>query len=47
MDMTLAGFVALGALIIGLFAWLRQEIRELREEMNSKIGSLRNDLDGF
>ena len=55
--MTLAGFIALGALITGLFAWLRQDIRELRKDMDSKfsslrngldskIGSLRNDLDG-
>ena len=45
MNMTLAGFIALGALITGLFAWLRQDIRELRKDMDSKIGSLRNDLD--
>ena len=34
MDMTLGGFVALGALITGLFAWLRQDIGELREELH-------------
>ena len=45
MDMTLAGFIALGALITGLFAWLRQDIRELRKDMDSKIGSLRKDMD--
>ena len=45
MNMTLAGFIALGALITGLFAWLRQDIRELRKDMDSKIGSLRNDLE--
>ena len=40
MDMTLGGFVALGALITGLFAWLRQDIGELRKDMESKIDSL-------
>lgn len=45
MDMTLAGFIALGALITGLFAWLRQDIRELRKDMDSKFSSLRNELD--
>ena len=44
MDMTLAGFVALGVLITGLFAWLRQDIGELRKDMDSKIDSLRIDL---
>ncbi|MYJ96972.1 MAG: hypothetical protein F4053_15765 [Proteobacteria bacterium] len=43
--MTLAGFIALGALITGLFAWLRQDIRELRKDMDSKFSSLRNELD--
>ena len=33
MDMTLAGFIALAALIVGLFAWLRQDIRELRKDI--------------
>ena len=45
MDMTLAGFIALGALITGLFAWLRQDIRELSKDMDSKIDSLRKDLE--
>ena len=40
MDMTLAGFIALGALMIGLFAWLQQDLRELRKGMDSKIDSL-------
>ena len=33
MGMTLAGFVALGALIVGLFAWLRQDIRVLHADL--------------
>ena len=45
MDMTLAGFIALGAFMTGLFAWLRQDIRELRKDMDSKFSSLRNELD--
>ena len=40
---TLGAFmVALGMLIVGLFAWLRQDIRELRRE----IGSLRDETSG-
>jgi len=44
MDSDLAGFLALGALIIGLFAWLRQDIRPLRDEMNGKIDALRDEM---
>ena len=44
MDMTLAGFVALGALIIGLFAWLRQDIRELRMEMIDRTTSVHQGM---
>ncbi|MCY3829348.1 MAG: hypothetical protein OXF89_09460 [Rhodospirillaceae bacterium] len=46
MDADLAGFIALGALILGLFAWLRQDIRALREEMNAKIDALREEMNG-
>ena len=34
MDANFAGFVALAVLILGLFAWLRQDIRALRGEMD-------------
>ena len=44
MDADIAGFVALGALILGLFAWLRQDIRGLRAEMNDKIDGLRAEV---
>ena len=44
MDANLAGFVALGALIVGLFAWLRLDIRELRAEMRLETGSLREEI---
>ncbi|MYF85926.1 MAG: hypothetical protein F4178_05480 [Rhodospirillaceae bacterium] len=33
-------------LIIGLFAWLRQDIRTLRDEMRSEIGTLRDETQG-
>ena len=44
MDANLAGLVALGALILGLFTWLRQDIRGLRGEMRSEIGGLRDEM---
>ena len=34
MDANLAGLVALGALMVGLFAWLRQDIQSLGREVN-------------
>ncbi|MDE0149718.1 MAG: hypothetical protein OXM58_15205 [Rhodospirillaceae bacterium] len=46
MDADFAGFIALGALILGLFAWLRQDIRALRDEMNGKIDALREEMNG-
>ncbi|MXY41233.1 MAG: hypothetical protein F4027_03545 [Rhodospirillaceae bacterium] len=46
MDADFAGFIALGALILGLFAWLRQDIRALRDEMNGKIDALREEING-
>ena len=44
MDANLAGFVALAALILGLFAWLRQDIRALRGEMSGRIDALRDEM---
>ena len=44
MDMTLAGFIALGALIVGQFAWLRREIRELRKEILRALGEWRKEV---
>ena len=46
MDMTLAGFIALGALIVGQFAWLRQDIRELRKELLDALGEFRKEVRG-
>ena len=47
MDSDLAGFIALGALILGLFAWLRQDIRTLSAELSAlrnEMGELRNEM---
>lgn len=44
MDANLAGFVALGALILDLFAWLRQDIRALCNELRGEIETLRSDV---
>ena len=32
------------ALIIGLFGWLRSDIRNLRQEINKRIDDLKNDV---
>ena len=44
MDANLAGFVALGALMVGLFAWLRHDIQTLRGETHDEIGTLRGEM---
>ncbi len=46
MDANLAGFVALGVLILGLFAWLRQDNRTLRAELRGEINGLRDEMNG-
>ncbi len=46
MDANLAGFVALGALTLGLFASLRQDIRALCSELGGEIDALRNEMRG-
>lgn len=38
--------VALAALMVGLFAWLRADLAALRKEMRAEIGELREDMDG-
>ena len=47
MDANLAGFVALGVLIVGLFAWLRQDIRALRSEIDGLRSEMRSEIDGL
>lgn len=51
MNAEIGTFAALAVLLIGLFAWLRQDIRKLdtktdalRDEMRSEIGSLREEM---
>ena len=44
MDANLVGFVALGTLILGLFAWVRHDIQVLRSEMRNEIGTLRGEI---
>lgn len=38
--------IALAALMVGLFAWLRADLAALRKEMRAEIGELREDMDG-
>ena len=47
MDANLAGFVALGALIVGLFAWLRHDIHTLRRDMGTLRGEMRDEMDSL
>ena len=53
MTIEIGGFLALAALMIGLFAWLRTDISRLekridglRQEMQQEIGALRAEMDG-
>ena len=39
----IGGFLALAALIIGLFAWLKADISSLRREMQHEIAGLRRE----
>lgn len=44
MDANLAGFVALGALMVGLFAWLRHDTQTLRRDMDTLRGEMRDEM---
>ncbi len=51
MMIEVGGFLALAALMIGLFAWLKTDISrldkridDLRQEMHQEIGGLRGDM---
>ena len=44
MIVSLAGFVALGAMLLTLFTWLRQDNRALRAEMRAEIKELREEM---
>ena len=36
--------IALAALMVGLFAWLRADLAALRKEMRAEIGELRETI---
>ena len=44
MIVNLAGFAALGAMLLTLFAWLRHDNRALRAEMRAEIKELRAEM---
>ena len=44
MNGEIARFAALAVLMVGLFAWLRQDIRKLDAKLVGKTDSLRADL---
>ena len=44
MMVNLAGFAALGAMLLTLFAWLRHDNRALRAEMGAEIKELRAEM---
>ena len=43
MNAEIASFAALAVLMVGLFAWLRQDIRKLDTKPDAKTDSLRDD----
>ena len=40
----IGGFVGLAALVIGLFAWMRGDMRALRAEMKGDVGRLEDGI---
>ena len=40
MTIEIGGFLALAALIVGLFAWLRQDINRLEARMNTRFSEV-------
>ena len=49
MTIEIGGFLALAALMIGLFAWLRTDISRLDkriDDLRQEIGGLRAEMDG-
>ena len=47
MDTELVGFATLAALILGLFVWLRQDVRQLRQEMSAQRGEINGRIDAL
>ncbi len=46
MDPALTGFVALAALILGLFAWLRADMRRMEEGLRADMAGVEGRLNG-
>ena len=44
MTIELGGFLALAALMIGLFAWLRADTRRMEDRLNGRIEGVRGDI---
>jgi len=40
MTIEIGGFIGLAALIVGLFAWLRQDINRLETRMNTRLSEV-------
>ncbi len=44
MTIGIGGFLALAALMIGLFAWLRTDISRMGDRLDGRIGGLRQEM---
>ena len=47
MNAEIGTFAALAVLLIGLFAWLRQDIRKLDAKLDAKTDALRDEIGGI
>ena len=45
MTIEIGGFIGLAALIVGLFAWLRQDINRLETRMNTRLSEVEARMD--
>ena len=45
MTIEIGGFLALAALIVGLFAWLRQDINRLEARMDTRLSEVEGWMD--
>lgn len=45
MTIEIGGFLALAALIVGLFAWLRQDINRLETRMDTRLSEVEGRMD--
>ncbi len=46
MTIEIGGFISIAVLLIGLFAWLRQDMSRMRTELRGDIANLDNKLSG-